>query len=95
MEKQQLESGEPESRAYKMQKQFKKDKLNLILTTFENSLEQIQGDLTEKLNLLKYTTEKTSSARIDSANKVLQELEKRLFESERERVHLRRELDVL
>jgi hypothetical protein len=67
----------------------------MLLTTFENSLGQIQGDLNEKYSLLKYTTEKTSSARIDSASKLLSVLEKRLFDSERERVHLRRELDVL
>lgn len=66
-----------------------------MLTTFETSLQTTASELSEKHTLLKHTTEKTSIQRIDAATKILHDLERRLFDSERERVILRRETETL
>ena len=78
-----------------MQKQLKKDKILTLLTTFETSLSIEQHHQKEKSSTLQLTLTKASQQRQSTTAKMVGELEKKLFESERERLVLKRERDQL
>ncbi len=79
----------------KIQTQLKKDKILTLLQTFEEQMERHQTKLSEKVTQLKTQNEVSSESRIETAMKAVSELERRLFESERDRVILRHEKEQL
>lgn len=81
----------PESRSLKIQKQLKQDKLLSLLATFESSLSLHAQTLSSKLHSLP----PSSDTRIETTQRLIGELEKKLFESEKERIHLRRERESI
>ena len=85
----------PESRSMKIQMQLKKDKILTLLQTFEEQMERHQTKITEKVTQLKTQNEISSESRIETAMKAVSDLERRLFESERDRVILRHEKEQL
>ena len=79
----------------KMQTQIRRDKMMSFLQTFEEQIGLHNSKIVEKVNKLKTQNEVTSDQRIETAMKTISDLEKRLFECERERVILRREKEQI
>ncbi|CDW75259.1 UNKNOWN [Stylonychia lemnae] len=91
-QKEQLD--QPKSRSVKMANQIKIDKIREIVTVFEKDLGNLELQTKKELDKMD-RDEDTGKRRKETAQKMINDLEKRLFESERERVLLRREKDDL
>ena len=77
-----------------MANQVKIDKIREIVTVFEKDLGNLELLTRKELEKID-RDEDTGKRRKETAQKMINDLEKRLFESERERVLLRREKDDL
>ena len=85
---------QPISKSQKMQNQTKIDKINDILAAFDKALNCHETALKKEVE--KIDREDTNcQRRKETTTKMITELEKRLFDSERERVILRREREDL
>ena len=73
-----------------MQNQVKLDKIRDIVNGFEKELNIYEGSVKKQLEKMD-RDEEGGKRRKETATKMIQDLEKRLFESERDRVLLRRE----